>query len=98
VSPAAAPTPGAPGAPQAAGWVGAAARAVAVRPRLWPVAATQAWRLAAPGWWRRWPPVPLPDHDYLRFRLQTAYGDRVGGPDAADVVAYLEWCRRFPSR
>jgi hypothetical protein len=41
--------------------------------------------------------VPLPDPDYLRFRLQTAYGDRVGGPDAADVVAYLEWCRRFPS-
>jgi hypothetical protein len=77
------------------GWVGAAARAVAGRPRLWPVAAMVAWRLAGPGWWRRWPPVPRPDPAYLRFRLQTAYGDPSARPVPADVVAYLEWCRRF---
>ena len=77
-------------------WAGRAAVAVAVRPRLWGVAVVQAFRLAAPGWWRRWPPLPRPDPDYLRFRLQTAYGTREGGPDPADVVAYLEWCRRFP--
>jgi hypothetical protein len=72
-----------------------AAWAVALRPRLWPVAAAQTWRLARPGWWRRWPPVPRPDPDYLRFRLQTAYGDGGAEPPAADVVAYLDWCRRF---
>jgi hypothetical protein len=33
----------------------------------------------------------VPDPDYLRFRFQTAFGD--GEPEAADVVAYLEWCR-----
>ena len=70
---------------------------VAVRPRLWGVAVVQCLRLAAPGWWRRWPPLPLPDPGYLRFRLQTAYGDRVDGPPPGDVVAYLEWCRRFPA-
>ena len=80
-----------------AGWVASAALAVAVRPWLWRVAVTQAWRLAPPGWWRRWPPLPLPDRDYLRFRMQTAYGDPEGGPPADDVVAYLEWCRRFRS-
>ena len=79
------------------GWVGPAVVAVARRPGLWPTAAVQAWRLAAPGWWRRWPPRPLPDPAYLRFRLQTAYGDGADGPAPADVVAYLEWCRRFRS-
>jgi len=61
---------------------------------LWGVALGQCLRLAAPGWWRRWPPLPLPDPSYLRFRLQTGYGDEPG-PPPADVVAYLEWCRRF---
>jgi hypothetical protein len=76
--------------------VAAAALAVVRRPGLWRVAVAQALRLAAPGWWRRWPPLPLPDPAYLRFRLQTAYGDPDRGPGPEDVVAYLEWCRRFP--
>jgi hypothetical protein len=76
------------------GWLVAAALAVARRPRLWGVAVRQTRRLARPGWWRRWPPLPLPDPSYLRFRLQTAYGDD-RPPAAGDVVAYLEWCRDF---
>ena len=78
-------------------WVGEAALAVALRPRLWGVAVTQVLRLARPGWWRRWPPLPVPDRAYLRFRMQTAYGDPDTLPAPGDVVAYLEWCRRFPS-
>ena len=76
-------------------WATAAARAVVTRPRLWGVAVRQTFRLAAPGWWRRRPFLPLPDPDYLRFRLQTAYGDPDRGPSPEDVVAYLDWCRRF---
>jgi hypothetical protein len=75
------------------GWVWNAAVAVAARPRLWAVAGSQVLRLAPPGWWRRWPPVPVPDADYLRFRLQTAYGDPHLRPEPADVISYLEWCR-----
>jgi hypothetical protein len=67
--------------------------AVMARPRLWRSAA----RLARPGWWRHWPPSPLPPTDYLRFRTQTMYGDK-GQIDAADLVAYLEWCRRMGTR
>ena len=78
--------------------VAAVVAALAVRPRLWPVAVAVAWRLAVPGWWRRWPPLPRPDPAYLRFRLQTAYGDPSVPLQPVDVVAYLDWCRRFPRR
>jgi hypothetical protein len=79
-------------------WLAPAALAVFVRPRLWGIGLRQGLRMAVPGWWRRWPPVPRPDPEYVRFRLQTVFGDPAKAPAPADVVAYLEWCRRFPSR
>jgi hypothetical protein len=69
--------------------------ALAVRPALWGTAARQLMVLAAPGWWRRWPPRPWPDEDYLRFRLLTAYGDPEQPPAATDVVAWLRWCKQM---
>ncbi len=76
------------------GWLRAAA-AIAARPGLWPVAMVQLFRLAPSGWWRRPPFLPLPDPAYLRFRLETAYGDPACVPDAHDLVSYLTWCRRW---
>ncbi|KAA0234360.1 MAG: hypothetical protein JJLCMIEE_01831 [Acidimicrobiales bacterium] len=70
--------------------------AVLVRPSLWVVAVVQLFRLARPGWWRHLPFLPLPDPGYLRFRLQTAYGDENREPEPADVVTYLHWCRAWP--
>ena len=67
--------------------------AIARRPRLWATALRQARRLAAPGWWRRRPFLPLPDREYLRFRALTQYGDADHRLDPADAVAYLDWCR-----
>lgn len=68
--------------------------AVVPRPRLWWVALRTVTRLAAPGWWHRWPPIPSPPAEYWRFRMATAYG---GASDqefsVADVVSYLDWCR-----
>lgn len=44
---------------------------------------------------RRRPFLPLPDPAYLRFRLQTQYGDdRPAEP--GDVITYLHWCRAWP--
>jgi hypothetical protein len=63
---------------------------------LWLSAVGQVLRLARPGWWHRWPPLPAPDAAYLRFRLQTQYGDPDREPDPEDVVAYLRWCRDYP--
>ena len=67
--------------------------AVTARPGLWPAALRQLIRLAAPGWWRRAPFLPLPPAGYRRFRLLTQYGDAEAVPTASDIVHYLEWCR-----
>jgi hypothetical protein len=72
----------------------AAASTLLRRPDLWPTLARTAGRLVPPGWWRRWPPLPLPDRRYLAFRMETAYGRGDAQPRAEDLVAYLEWCRR----
>jgi len=72
---------GAPPAPAAhLGWARLGA-AVAARPRLWPTAIRQGRVVTAPAW--------------RRFRLQTQYGDPSRVPDAADAVAWLEWCRSW---
>lgn len=69
--------------------------AVVRRPSLWATAIRQAWRLRRPGWWRRTPFLPVPDAEYLRFRMLTQYGDPAAVPDPHDVVIYLDWCRRW---
>lgn len=85
------------------GWASAAAtaaRAVALRPSLWPASVAALGRLARPGWWHRYPFVPVPDSAYWRFRMETAYGKDWGGrPTRNEVVDYLHWCQRArPSR
>ena len=75
-------------------WWRDAAVAVLRRPSLWGVALAQLVRLARPGWWRRPPFLPVPDPDYLRFRLETQYGTGQE-PEPEDVVTYLHWCRSF---
>jgi hypothetical protein len=74
-------------------WI-AVVGAVATRPRLWPTAVGQIFRLSPTGWWRRAPYVPRPDPAYVRFRVATQYGGtEAAAPDPHDVVEYLSWCR-----
>jgi len=67
--------------------------AVLTRPHLWWTALRQLAAVARRGWWRSRPFAPVPDPGYVGFRLETAYG-RDGVARVADVVRYLEWCRR----
>jgi len=62
-------------------------------PSLWATAVRQAMVLAPRGWWKRRPFLPVPDREYLRFRMVTAYGMADRDPEPADVVTYLRWCR-----
>ena len=70
-----------------------AALALLKRPDLWPAAL----RLVPPGWWRRWPPLPLPPEGYRRFRTETMYGAD-GRLEPDDLVLYLQWCRAMHRR
>jgi len=52
------------------------------------------WRFRARGWYRRFPFLPLPAKDYLRWRMYTAYGDADAVPPAEDVARYARWAVR----
>ena len=67
--------------------------AVLRHPSLWATGIRQLFALSPDGWWKRWPPVPKPDREYYRWRLQTQYGDPDHVPIGSDVVAYLKWCK-----
>jgi hypothetical protein len=54
------------------------------------------WRFRSREWYRRFPFLPLPARDYLRWRLYTAYGDEAAVPSAEDVVRYARWAVRKP--
>jgi hypothetical protein len=67
--------------------------AVLRRPRLWPAGVRACLTHLPTGWYRRPPFLPVPDRAWIRFRLQTAYGDPTHAPEPADVVTWLEWSR-----
>jgi hypothetical protein len=66
--------------------------AVLARPSLW----LEAWRTARDFRCKEWRKrlLLVPESDYLRWRLQTAYGSPEARMTPADVVRYLEWRRR----
>ena len=70
-----------------------AARA-ALRPRLAADLLRVTWRFRRRRWWGRFPFLPLPPRDYVRWRMHTAYGDHDAVPPAADVERYARWVGR----
>lgn len=67
-----------------------AARAV-TRPALAIELLRVAWRFRSKGWYTRFPFLPVPDRDYVRWRMYTAYGDYDAIPPAEDVERYARW-------
>ena len=71
-----------------------AAFAVLRRPDLWWTGVRQALLLAPKGWWKHGSRLPVPDADYMHFRLVTQYGGDGSRPaTGADLVQYLAWVR-----
>ena len=54
------------------------------------------WRFRRRGWYRRFPFVPLPSREYLRWRMHTAYGRDDAVPPADDVIRYARWATHEP--
>lgn len=70
-----------------------AARGI-VNPRTAAALIGVAWRFRRRGWLTRFPFLPVPDREYVRWRMLTAYGDENAVPPAADVVRYARWAVR----
>ena len=52
------------------------------------------WRFRRRGWYARFPFLPVPAREYLRWRMHTAYGRGDAVPPADDVVRYARWATR----
>lgn len=53
-----------------------------------------AWRFRDRKWTRRFPFLPLPSRDYVRWRMHTAYGAYDAVPPVDDVVRYARWAAK----
>jgi hypothetical protein len=52
------------------------------------------WRFRRRDWYKRIPFLPLPDGEYVRWRMHTAYGRDDAVPPANDVIRYARWATR----
>lgn len=51
------------------------------------------WAFRRRHWWRRAPFLPVPDREYLRWRMYTAYGRADAVPPVTDVIGFVRWRR-----
>jgi hypothetical protein len=70
----------------------------AVRPGLALDLLTAVWAFRRRGWARRFPFLPIPAPEYLRWRMYTAYGDEAAVPPLQDVIRFARWRRKLLSR
>ena len=68
------------------------------RPLLIPTLLATAWAFRARGWYRRPPFLPLPPVDYLRWRMDTAYGDPDASPPAEELARFVTWAAAMRRR
>ena len=83
--------------PESPGW-SRLVLALAGRALMWPPVALDllalAWAFRRRRWWEHPPFLPLPDREYLAWRLHTAYGEEREVPDLEDVIRFARWRRR----
>lgn len=79
-------------------WPGVLA-SLTLRAIVWPPVALDLlslwWAFRRRAWWRHPPFLPLPDGEYLAWRLHTAYGEEREIPPAEDILRFARWRRRF---
>lgn len=65
----------------------------ALNPRLAVDLGRMLWAFRARDWYRRFPFLPLPPREYVRWRMYTAYGDEAAVPPVEDVIRFAGWRR-----
>lgn len=79
-------------------WAGLLA-ILTLRALIWPPLAldllSMAWTYRRRAWWTRAPFLPLPDAEYLDWRMHTAYGEEREIPPVEDIIRYARWRRRI---
>lgn len=68
------------------------------RPWLWPALLSAAWAFRPKSWYRRPPFLPLPSGEYVRWRLETAYGEPGAVPPADEIERFVIWSARMRRR
>jgi hypothetical protein len=68
------------------------------RPTVIPAMLGAAWAFRARDWFRRPPFLPLPPRSYLRWRMETAYGDPDWVPSDDDMERFLRWASTMRGR
>ncbi len=61
------------------------------RPRLWPALVSASWAFRSRDWYRRPPFLPLPSKAYMRWRMETAYGEPDAVPPAHEIESFITW-------
>jgi hypothetical protein len=54
-----------------------------------------AWAFRARDWYATFPFLPLPPRSYMRWRMETAYGDAEAVPTLTELERYLTWTTRM---
>jgi hypothetical protein len=58
--------------------------------------AMSTWKSVVPRrWWRRSPFLPVPDRNWIAFRMETAFGDSAAVPDVEALHEVLAWSAAF---
>ena len=69
-------------------------RAALGQPGMIPDLLSAAWAFRRRGWYKRLPFLPVPSASYMRWRMETAYGDPDAVPSAEELRRFLRWARR----
>lgn len=67
------------------------ARLAVRRPWLIPTMLATTWAFRANGWYRRPPFLPVPSMAYVKWRMDTAYGEGITVVRSAELERYLRW-------
>jgi hypothetical protein len=74
-------------------WMKSVTVAVFKKPGLMFPAIYQVYVLAPRRWYAKYPFLPLPDSSWMRFRMETAYGNPSYVPDPEEISQFLTWAR-----